>query len=505
MSRRLILLVLAWLVVAVPSAVVITLSSSENTVLAGHEVTVRPTFDGWATFDLGPYLPDFRHSTGSRIGAQVDVGKTTADDYDLLVRRYAVIGAQPQSQIDKLREVITGQVIRGVIAGGLLGLVAPLVVLLVGRQRWTELATSLTPRRVAGLTTAVALVCTGLYVGYPSSSGQQVEREQWQAIEDALPDVEIPVEARGLEIDRNLLTRGSTRLVQSLVESYRSSLVFYKDLATIAADIGDQLHQPAKDETVALLVADRHDNINMDPVAREVADQGGATFLLDAGDDTSTGSSWESFSLESLDHAFDDFSSRYAVAGNHDHGDFVVKTLKKLGFTPLVGEPVDGPDDIRLFGVSDPRSSGLGSWIDEKEISFEDQTARLGELLCDEDEAGRRVSTLLVHDVSSAADAVAGGCVDLVLAGHRHEQIGPERVIGSNGRAGYTFVNGTTGGAAYAIALGSKLRRNAQVTLVTYRLGRPVGLQPVTFRTVKDIVVSPYLPLDLDDETASAP
>ena len=45
----------------------------------------------------------------------------------------------------------------------------------------------------------------------------------------------------------------------------------------------------------------------MDPVARAIADQGGATFLLDAGDDTSTGGSWEAFSLESLDQAFDDY------------------------------------------------------------------------------------------------------------------------------------------------------------------------------------------------------
>jgi hypothetical protein len=502
MARRLALLVLAWLVVTVPSAVVVTLNSSEQTVLAGHEVTVRPTLDGWATFDLGPYLPDFRHPSGARVGAEVDVGKTTAEDYDLLVQRYAVIAAQPESQIDKLREVVTGIVLRGLLAGCMIGLSAPLVVLLVGRQRWNDLASRMTVRRAVALTAVVATGCTGLYVAFPQARGQQVEREQWRPLESALPNVTIPKQAKELEVDSNLLTRGSAQLVESLVSSYRASLVFYSDLRALAESIGPQLHQPADDETVALLVSDRHDNINMDPVAREVAKQGGATILLDAGDDTSTGSSWEGFSLESLDHAFDDLDHRYSVAGNHDHGDFVTKTMRKLGFTTLVGKPVHGPDGIRLLGVSDPRSSGLGSWVDEKEISFEEQTKRLGDLTCAEDEAGRRISTLVVHDAESAADALDRGCVDLVLAGHRHEQIGPDRRIGFNGRIGYQYINGTTGGAAYAIALGSKLRRNAEVTLVTYRDGRPVGLQPVTFRTVKDIIVSPYVELDLGIERA---
>src|SRR3954464_14771729 len=106
MVRRIALLTLAWLVVAVPAAYLVVLNSSEDTVLAGPEVTASPTFDGWATFDLGPYLPDFRHPTGTRVGAHVDVGKTTARSYDSLIHRYAVIAAQPESQIDKLRDVV---------------------------------------------------------------------------------------------------------------------------------------------------------------------------------------------------------------------------------------------------------------------------------------------------------------------------------------------------------------------------------------------------------------
>ena len=70
-----------------------------------------------------------------------------------------------------------------------------------------------------------------------------------------------------------------------------------------------------------------------------------------------------------------------------------------------------------------------------------------------------------------------------MLGGHLHVQVGPTRVIGENGQAGYSYTTGTTGGAAYAIAIGSKPRREAEVTLVTYADGRPVGLQPVVLQT----------------------
>ena len=70
-------------------------------------------------------------------------------------------------------------------------------------------------------------------------------------------------------------------------------------------------------------------------------------------------------------------------------------------------------------------------------------------------------------------------------------------MVGENGKVGYTYTNGTTGGAAYAIAIGSKLRRDAEFTFVTYSDGRPVGIQPVTVRTTGELSVASYIPLDL--------
>lgn len=490
--RRILLLLAAWLVVSIPASLVILTHSSQATTVAGHDVVVSPTLDGWATFDTGPYLPDFRAPAGSLLGAHIDVGKTTADSYDSLIDRYVSIAASPESQIVKLREVVLRITLRAALAGALIGMGAPLLLLVVGRDRWHLLARTASVRRTLAIAGCAALVVAGGIIVLDPGEQESVETQQWQPLADAVPNVAIPPEAQRIEVDKNLLTQGTGQLVQSLVSSYRSSLDFYRDLAAKAELIGPELHMPAADETVALLVADRHDNTPMDQVARVVYEVGHASVLFDAGDDTSTGSEWEAFSLESLAHEFDDVDYRYSVSGNHDNGNFVTEKMTSLGFTPLIGKPINGPAGIRLLGASDPRSSGLGSWIDAKQLTLPQQADRLGDLACAEDTAGRRISTLLVHDVKTGADALARGCVDLVLAGHRHEQVGPTRIVGSNGSLGHSFVNGTTGGAAYAIALGSKLRRNAQVSLVTYRDGKPVGIQPVTFRTVGDIVVEPY-------------
>ena len=82
-----------------------------------------------------------------------------------------------------------------------------------------------------------------------------------------------------------------------------------------------------------------------------------------------------------------------------------------------------------------------------------------------------------------------------MVAGHLHEQVGPTATTGANGKIGYSYTNGTTGGAAYALAIGSKLRRDAEVTLVTYRDGVPVGLQPVTITTIGQFKVGGYVAL----------
>nr|MBA3265432.1 metallophosphoesterase [Nocardioidaceae bacterium] len=141
---------------------------------------------------------------------------------------------------------------------------------------------------------------------------------------------------------------------------------------------------------------------------------------------------------------------------------------------------------------ADPRTSGLGSWRTPVGISFEDQADQLADTACAADSAGERVSTLIVHDPNLGKPALDRGCVDLSLSGHLHLQVGPDAVTGDNGKVGVRYTNGTTGGAAYAVALGTKLRRDAQVTLITYRDGKAIGLQPVTIEVSGDLKVAPY-------------
>jgi len=503
--RTTLLLVVAWALVAVPTGVAVFLNTSRATVVAGHDATVRASLDSFVTVDLGPYLPNVRYPTGSPVGARIDLGKTTADSYMALIQRYAFIASRPEAQISKVRSTLLDLALDSAADGAVVGLLAPAVIILVGRRRWAEVRRAVTLRRAAGL--LVVVLVAGVLVARPwERDDAPVEQDTWEPIAGTIPDVRIPASARPLQSESGLITRGTRRLVESAVDSYRRSLSFYRALVAQAPSIGPRLHRPAADEVVGLLVSDRHDNIGMDAVARAVGDQGGATFLVDAGDDTSTGGSWEAFSLESLDDAFDDVDDRYAIAGNHDNGDFVTEQARKLGFTTLDGRVVDGPDGLRLLGVSDPRSSGLGTWRDERGISFADQAHRLADLACRRDADGDRIGTLVVHDADSGREALDRGCVDLVLAGHLHEQVGPTATTGTNGKVGYTYTNGTTGGAAYAVAIGSKLRRDAEVTLVTYHAGVPVGLQPVTVQTLGDFVVGPYTrlsPTGPSTETAS--
>lgn len=492
-----------WAVVAVGVAGYTLVNSSRATVLLGHDAVVTPRVDGYATFDLGPFLPSFRYPTDAVLGARVDLGKTTAASYDELLQRYAFIASRPEAQIAKLRGTITEMVVDAALLGGLVGLVVPAGWLLLGPSRRRDLWRATASPRGAVVVVLVASVVAVVVTRPWDAPEADLDHASWEPIAAAVPGIDVPDRAAPLMVDAGLMTAGTTRLVESAMDSYQKSSAFYQRAVDRVPTVAAGLHQPEEGQIVALLVSDRHDNIGMDPVARAVADAGGATFLLDAGDDTSTGSSWEAFSLESLDEAFADVDRRYVVSGNHDEGGFLTEQASDLGFTPLVGEPVAGPGGVRLLGAGDPRSSGLGNWRDENGVSFGEAAERLADTACEADADGRRVTTLLVHDADLGAPALERGCVDLVAAGHLHVRVGPTQVAGANGQVGYSYTTGTTGGAAYAIAIGTKPRRDAMVSLVTYEGGRPVGVQDVSLSPLGDLTVSRYTPLLLTPSEAT--
>ncbi len=497
LTRRLLVLaayVGVWALLGLIAASVIFLHSSRETTLASHDAVVSPRVGGQVVLHTGPVLPDLRVEAPYPVGLDVALGKTEAPTTEALLERYALIGSQPEGVQAKIGQAVQGMLEDALARGAIVGALPVGAFWLLGGDGRRALVRGL--RRPRGL---IALGLGGVLVAVllipwrgdaPTSEGGE-----WISLQEFLGDqVVVPEEARGVEVRGDVTTFGTRRLIDSAVDTFERSQKFYDLAEKAAADL--ELREPEEGESVVAIISDRHDNIGMDSVARVVADEAGATAVYDLGDDTSSGKAWEAFSLDSVTAAFEDLDDRWGVAGNHDHGSFVTDYLADGGWTMLDGEVVDGPGGSRLLGVDDPRSSGLGTWRDETGLSFDEVGDLLADEACAADEDDDRVTTVLVHDAQLGQEALKRGCVDLVLGGHLHVQVGPTKVTGPEGEVGYSFTTGTTGGAAYALAIGSKLRRTAQVTLLTYAEdGTPAGLQPVLLQTNGVFVVDPYLPL----------
>lgn len=508
-------LLLVGLVVGAAVGFVTLRDDSRIVVIGAHTTIVSPTFDGHATLDFGPLVPRFRVLTGEPfdLGVRIDVGDTDVGSLDELIARDALIASQPNGEIQRIRAVVSEMVVDAVVRGTGAGVLAVLVTQalwwLVGMERRAQLTARvrrLPPRSLLGVLglTAVAALAMAAVVLPGADDESALGSPRWTTLPTLFPDLRFDDRLAAVEVSSDSTTRGGVELVGSALSTYRGSVEFYGALAERVTEVAPRIRGPQEGDTVALLVADRHDNIGMDPVARAVADAGGATLLIDAGDDTSSGGAWETFSINSLAEAFDGFEV-VAVAGNHDFGKSVLQSYSEAGFTVLDGE-AETILGIRFLGASDPRSSGLTAGRTAGAETVEEQSARLAATACD---AGD-VSVVLVHSPAPGLDSADSGCVDLVLSGHVHRQLGPETVYAPDGRATTSYSNGTTGGAAYAFALGSALRREAEVTLVTFRDGRPVGLQPVTFGTDGTIEVATYEPVGFgltatDAETLRSP
>lgn len=492
----------AWAGLAVLAGLTLFLGSSREVTLASHDAVLQPTLSRQVVVRTGPVLPDLRIASGAPLGVDVRLGKTDARSTEELVDRYAVIASSPEGAQARVREAVVDMAWQAALRGAAVGAVPVLFWVLVGPARRRELLRAVPSRR--GIVAVGAVAAVGLAWWQPwTPSDERVEDDRpWIPLAEFLgPSVPLPEELDGVEVRGDVTTSQTRRLIESAVSTYEKSRGFYAQAAEDALEL--DLREPEEGETVAILVSDRHDNIGMDRVARAVGDRAGATVVLNAGDDTSTGATWEAFSLDSVSAAFEDYD-RFGVAGNHDSGDFVTDYLADHGWQMLDGEVVEGPGGGTLLGVADPRSSGLGSWRDETGLSFEEVGSRLADVACEAAEDDGPVGTLLVHDVNLASEALARGCADLAVGGHLHVESGPDPVVGPEGQVGYRYTTGTTGGAAYAIAIGSKPRREAQVTLVTYRDGRPVGLQGVFLQTDGRWQVGEYVVLVRPDAARGA-
>lgn len=480
-KRALLGYVLSWLVLAPLLTAAFFLTSSTATSIAGHDAVVHPTLDSKVTLRTGPFLPDVRADSGSRLGVDIVLGKTEIASLDGLVERYAFLASRPEAQAARVEDALEAMLLDAAVRGALVAVVPLLVWAAIGRERRRQLLRGALARRgwvAAGTALAVG---AGVLAWEPWERQERLYADpgRWLPLDGYVPGVEVPDEAkvRSIELSGEATSQATRRLISSAISTYEQSRDFYDGLVERVDEL--DLRRPEDDEVVAVLVSDRHDNVGMDAVARAVGDRADATAVLNAGDDTSTGAEWEAFSIDSVAQAFRGYEA-WTVSGNHDHGDFVRQRFEEHGWNVAKGEVVEGPGGGRLLAFEDPRSSGLGNWRDERGMSISELAEHAADTACESDE---RVNTLLVHDDDLGTPALERGCVDLVLSGHLHVRRGPQEVTGENGRTGWKYVNGTTGGAAYAVAVGSKLRRAAMITLVTYRDGVPVGLQEVTIET----------------------
>ena len=169
-----------------------------------------------------------------------------------------------------------------VLRGGLVGLVPLGVWWLVGKRRRTELFQQARKLRLFEVGLALALAAVLWWEPWSGGGPTVAEGQEWKSLAEFLgPEVPLPDEVADLQVLGDVTTEQTRRLIESAISTYDQSKTFYTAAAEQAA--GLDLRVPDEDETVVLLIADRHDNIGMDKVARAVGDAGGATVGLRRG------------------------------------------------------------------------------------------------------------------------------------------------------------------------------------------------------------------------------
>lgn len=456
-------------------------NAEESTVVAGHEARVAPTFDSHLTLEA-PGLPGVRVPTNNIVGAKISLA-----DSSELTDQDALIIANPTGEIDKVTRTIQKIGLESAGKGVLLGGIGSLLLYSTFKKPHNN-------NNKRAFTGVLAGLCF-----FPAVANLPVEsitkrNEEWVSLSSKvslLDQLNDPI-INTLEIEPSYLTDRGIEIADSLVSSYEDAKKFYNGVND-SLDFVTSIRTPSDDETVALLISDRHDNILMDPIARKIGDLGGATMVIDAGDDTSSGSQLEEFSLNSLNRAFKGYS-KISVQGNHDSGEFVGDWFKKLGWKVLDGKIIT-LNGIKFLGVADPRTSSAIVRMKTGSSTMEEVSEDLARTACQDE----RLSTVVVHSVTLGERVVEKGCADIVLGGHLHRQVGPSTSFSISDREVTTYTNGTTGGAAYAMAGLTALKRNAQVTLITYNnKGVALGLQPVTVQTDGQVIVQPFTPIPTD-------
>jgi hypothetical protein len=457
----------------------------------------------------GAVLPRARVPLKAPLGIGVDIRAidTHGSSLDKVITTDALIVSQPKGEIDKVHAAMVDMAeqsaVLGLIAGSATVGAAVGLWNLVGARRRAEIRSSSSGKLasrtavgVAAITAFTPIVAPLLHV-----DAKEGPVSTWKPVSNYINlgnvvDASQLSDLKGMEIESGAIASRSLFLLNKGFQTYASSKAYYGNLVKKVQETPMQLHQPRQGDLVAVFVTDRHDNIGMDPVARAIADKGGASMLIDAGDDTSSGGGWETFSIDSLASNFKGFKT-VAIPGNHDHGAPIPAAYKDRGFTVLTGHEVT-VNGINFLGDGDPRRSGLD--ITSGIVNVDGTVTEQGDVLKQKACQAGDVAVLLTHSPAAARATVDAGCTELAINGHYHRQVGPftttHTLAGPDGSTetlrSTIYTSTSTGGAAESLALGRKLGIDAAVTLITFRDGHPIGLQPVVITTDTQIEVQPY-------------
>lgn len=462
-----------------------------------HVATISPTTDGHSTLGVET-LPRLRVPSDAPLnfGANIEVANTPNMRESL--QRDLTILFSSKTERDYLEDVASDLVFDSGLKG--LGLGAVMLAGIGFIRRNTpehlfgkEVDSHHNSRVVGGI--VLGLVAGTTYL-QGTSEGNLSEDSSivWVNAVEEIPELQKIDDnlLNDLEIEQGLLTEELVKAFNSMAESFYKSQSYYDEILTKVPEIESELRKPDTNQLVAIHLTDRHLNIQMDKIWRAIGDGAGATVVIDTGDDLSSGLNGESFSLRSVNAAFEGYDKVYS-GGNHDET-FVIKYMENLGWVVLKGKPVDVAG-IRFLGISDPRRSNVTERMIEQEGDLERQAEEMAEIACEDG----NVSTIAVHDIGVAAIAAARGCIDLGVAGHVHariEEYTPNEIP--------LITTGTSGGAAFAVAFGTKLKRMANASLITYQLDGdryvPVGMQSVDITTKGEIEPGIYQEFPIQPE-----
>ena len=403
---------------------------STPVVIGPHEAEASLTFNRTATFDAGPldegFLPlDWPLPLGVKLeikgGLPGDAPAAQAGPSGVGLEQYIKLFGNAEHDIDRAwKEVLKTGMKYGLLAD--LGLVALAgVYLSYGKRRrheikeeaWDALDT-LRHSRLLQLAAAVnvlgQLVVGGNAVSAATQSPIPAEAEP-AAVLDGTP-------LEGLQAT-GYLSFLLNDAAPPIIDAYRTNERFYnKATDNLKAEMAKgRLLKPSRDSVLALFYSDFHCNLGMARVIGALDNESGANLVMDGGDTTASGASWQDVCIRAVADAIGNVDDRAVVSpGNHE-SPTSEKQYRRAGFTVTNGETIDLAG-INILGDDDPMRSSLGIDAEQEgDESFEDISRRLASQACAE-----QSEVLLVHTPEIAAEAIRRGCADVVLSGHKHEQ-----------------------------------------------------------------------------------